>query len=107
MIDWVRTNRAQVSLETLGYEAGAVIVQLTADPSAGPLAAAGARGESSARAGAWARLPAEQREAFLLQIEGELGVEEIAAITGSSFETTKSRLRYARAKLREVLQEFA
>ena len=42
-----------------------------------------------------------------MQIEGELGVEEIAAITGISFETTKSRLRYARAKLREVLQEFA
>ena len=107
MIDWMRANRPQISLETLGYEAGAVIVQLTADPSTGPLAAAVAQEESSALAEALARLPAEQREAFLMQIEGELGVEEIAAITGISFETTKSRLRYARAKLREVLQEFA
>ena len=107
MIDWVRTNRPQVSLETLGYEAGAVIVQLTADPSAGPLGAAVAQEESSALAEALARLPAEQREAFLMQVEGGLGVEEIAAISGISFETAKSRLRYARAKLREVLQEFA
>ena len=42
-----------------------------------------------------AQLPQEQREAFLLQMEGELSVDEIAAITNTSFETTKSRLRYA------------
>jgi RNA polymerase sigma factor (sigma-70 family) len=107
MIDWVRANRPQVSLESLGYEAGAVLVQLTADPSASPLAAALAQEESSAVAQALTRLPAEQREAFLMQIEGDLSVEEIAAISGISFETAKSRLRYARAKLREVLQELA
>ncbi len=53
-----------------------------------------------------AELPSEQRDAFLLQIEGDLSVEEIAAITRSSFETTKSRLRYARTKLRELLREY-
>jgi len=42
-----------------------------------------------------------------MQVEGDLSVEEIAAITHSSFETTKSRLRYARTKLRELLGEFA
>ncbi len=52
-------------------------------------------------------MPAEQREAFLLQVEGDLSVEEIAALTHSSFETAKSRLRYARAKLRELLKEHA
>ena len=107
MIDWVRANRPQVSLESLGYEAGAVIVQLTADPSSGPLAAAVAHEQSSVLTGALAQLPAEQREAFLMQVEGGLGVEEIAAITGMSFETTKSRLRYARTKLREILRELA
>ena len=56
---------------------------------------------------AFEQLPDEQREAFLLQIEGDLSVEEIATITDSSFETTKSRLRYARAKLRELLKEYA
>ena len=49
------------------------------------------------------RLPAVQREAFLLQQEGELSVEEIADATGVSRETAKSRLRYAVAKLRASL----
>lgn len=45
-------------------------------------------------------LPAAQREAFVLQQEGELSVEDIAAATGVNRETAKSRLRYALAKLR-------
>jgi len=32
-------------------------------------------------------------------------VQEIAQATGSSFETVKSRLRYARSKLKQLLQE--
>jgi RNA polymerase sigma-70 factor (ECF subfamily) len=48
-------------------------------------------------------LPGAQREAFLLQQEGELSIEEIAAATGVSRETAKSRLRYAVAKLRASL----
>jgi RNA polymerase sigma-70 factor (ECF subfamily) len=107
MIDSIRTSRPQMSLETLGYEAESVVQQLTADPSAGPLAAAVAHDEAAALIEAIEKLPGEQRQAFLLQIEGDLSVEEIAAITDSSFETTKSRLRYARAKLRELLKEHA
>ena len=52
-------------------------------------------------------LPTTQREAFLLQAEGGMAVEEIASTTGVSFETAKSRLRYARNSLRERLQELA
>ena len=52
-------------------------------------------------------LPAPQREAFLLHEEGGLGVEEIAAAAGIGFEAAKSRLRYAIAKLREGLKEYA
>jgi RNA polymerase sigma-70 factor (ECF subfamily) len=48
-------------------------------------------------------LPAAQREAFVLQQEGELSLEEIAAATGVNRETAKSRLRYALAKLRSEL----
>jgi RNA polymerase sigma-70 factor (ECF subfamily) len=48
-------------------------------------------------------LPPPQREAFLLQQEGELSVEEIAAATGVGRETAKSRLRYALARLRANL----
>jgi RNA polymerase sigma-70 factor (ECF subfamily) len=48
-------------------------------------------------------LPHAQREAFVLQQEGELSVEEIAVATGVNRETAKSRLRYALAKLRAEL----
>ena len=53
------------------------------------------------------QLPPDQREAFLLQAEGGVSVEEIADATGVSFETAKSRLRYARKALRQWLKEFA
>lgn len=49
------------------------------------------------------RLPAVQREVFLLHEEGELTLEEIATLTGVGRETAKSRLRYALARLREEL----
>jgi len=107
MIDSIRASRPQMSLETIGYEADAVVQQLTADPNIGPLQAAVARDQASALIQAIEQLPSEQREAFLLQIEGDLSVEEIATITNSSYETTKSRLRYARTKLRELLNEYA
>jgi RNA polymerase sigma factor (sigma-70 family) len=57
-------------------------------------------------ASAIAALPAAQRETFLLVEEGEMTLEEIAATTGTSRETAKSRLRYALAKLRTELKEW-
>ena len=48
-------------------------------------------------------LPPEQREVVLLRLEQELGLEEIAQITGVGRETVKSRLRYAMDKLRARL----
>lgn len=50
-------------------------------------------------------LPEEQREAFLLRMEGGLGLDEIARITDTVPETVKSRLRYAFAKIRARLAE--
>lgn len=49
-------------------------------------------------------LPEAQREAFVLQHESGMSVEEIAEATGVNRETAKSRLRYAMAKLREGMQ---
>lgn len=51
-------------------------------------------------------LPILQREAFLLRAEGDLGVEEIAAVTGTNRETAKSRLRFALARLRKALEAW-
>jgi RNA polymerase sigma factor (sigma-70 family) len=107
MVDALRARRPQVSLEALGFEDAAVSERLTADPAAGPLAAAEARDEAAALRAALTELPPEQRDAFLLQLEGDLSVEDVAVVTGSSFETVKSRLRYARNRLRELLSEYA
>jgi RNA polymerase sigma-70 factor, ECF subfamily len=52
------------------------------------------------------QLPLPQREAFLLRAEGELGVDEIAAVTGVTRETAKSRLRYAQRRLRESMETW-
>jgi RNA polymerase sigma-70 factor (ECF subfamily) len=78
-----------------------------ADARTEPLAALQREDRAAAILRAVEQLPAEQRCAFLLQAEGEMSVEEIAAATGTSFETVKSRLRYARTKLREWLTEYA
>ncbi len=48
-------------------------------------------------------LPPPQREAFVMQYEGGMSVEEIADATGVTRETAKSRLRYALAKIRQGL----
>ncbi len=52
-------------------------------------------------------LPAAQRESFLLAAEAGLSVEEIAGATGTVYETAKSRLRYAYARLRASLGDLA
>ena len=52
-------------------------------------------------------LPAEQREVIVLREERDLTLEQIAEIQGVGRETVKSRLRYALAKLREVLDDPA
>ena len=53
--------------------------------------------------GAVEALPLEQRGAFVMFTQGGLSLEEIALATGVAVETAKSRLRYARARLRQTL----
>ncbi len=54
-----------------------------------------------------AALPLAQREAWLLRQETDLSTQEIAEVTGSSEEGIKSRLRYARNKLKEGMARYA
>lgn len=54
---------------------------------------------------ALADLPEEQRDTFLLHEEAGLNLEQIAAVTGTNREASKSRLRYAVAKLRAAIDE--
>jgi len=55
---------------------------------------------------ALADVPAPQRDAFLLHVEGGLSLGEIAAVAGVPAETVKSRLRYAYRRLRAALEDL-
>lgn len=110
MVDLIRASSRLQSLDAgdaAGEEGSSLLDSLAADPKLEPPAEVQSQQEAAALLNAVAHLPPEQRSAFLLQAEGELSVEEIAVATGSSFETVKSRLRYARAKLRQLLWEYA
>ena len=63
------------------------------------------KGLAEKLAGALAALTDVQREAFVMAEEGEMTLEEMAAICGVGRETIKSRLRYAHAKLRAALED--
>jgi RNA polymerase sigma factor (sigma-70 family) len=52
------------------------------------------------------KLPFHQREAWLLQQESNLSQQEIAMVTATSIEGVKSRLRYARQKLKAGLKAY-
>lgn len=114
MIDAQRAQRHHVSLDAASGSAGdedgegrRLIDELAGAPGGEPPQAVERAQTGRRLLAALGALPVEQREAFVLQAEGDLSVEEIAEVTGSSFETVKSRLRYARGKLRDWLQEHA
>ena len=77
--------------------------RVMADAADGPLARIESRQQAEAFLDALAQLPEPQREAFVLQAEGGLSVDEVASATGVGAETAKTRLRYAKAKLRTLL----
>jgi RNA polymerase sigma factor (sigma-70 family) len=51
-------------------------------------------------------LPSVQREAFVLQAETDLSIEDIAELTQTPIETVKSRLRYARNTIRKQMEAW-
>lgn len=107
LVDYLRTARHHASLDASEDDERSLADTLVADSGFGPVRQLQSREQAAALIAAVEQLPLEQREAFLLQAEGDLSVQEIAEATGVNFETAKSRLRYARASLRQHLQEFA
>ena len=86
---------------------GLVLVDSDEEPASGddPAQRVEARQAAARFLQALEALPPAQREAFLLHEEAGLSVAEIAAATGSNEEAAKSRLRYAMAKLKAVIDE--
>jgi RNA polymerase sigma factor (sigma-70 family) len=103
VIDLSRTAKSNVSIDDETDDGEAMFSELAADSRLGPLRQLESKDAARELLDAVEQLPTDQREAFLLQAEGDMSVEEIAAATQVSFETAKSRLRYARAKLKSLL----
>jgi RNA polymerase sigma factor (sigma-70 family) len=73
------------------------------DPGPTPLEQVQSREMAQRLVAAVEALPLEQRGAFIMFADGGLSLGEIAEATGVAVETAKSRLRYARARLRQAL----
>ncbi|MBC7919273.1 MAG: sigma-70 family RNA polymerase sigma factor [Rhodoferax sp.] len=107
VVDHFRSAKAHVSLDAEADDDSGPALTLAADSGFGPVRQLESRQQARALLDAIESLPAAQRQAFLLQAEAGMDVQEIARTTGTSFETAKSRLRYARSHLREVLKDMA
>jgi len=101
---------AQLVVELVGR--GRIAAQLPLDvldaarPASDPRPP-GTEAEVGQRVGAaLGALPSPQREACSLRLLGELTLEEIAAVTGASLGTVKSRLFYGQRRLRELLADM-
>ncbi len=103
VIDLARTSKSVVSIDDESDAAKSVVSELAADSRLGPLRQLESKDAARELLEAVEALPHDQRETFLLQAEGEMSIEEIAHATNVSFETAKSRLRYARSKLKALL----
>lgn len=110
MVDYFRTAKQHVSLDgddDTEHDSVALVQTLAANSGFGPLRRLETKEQAQALLDAIEQLPFAQREAFMLQAEAGMDVQDIAKTTGVSFETAKSRLRYARSRLKELLQENA
>jgi len=96
--DHFRRQRVAI-LATEPGEAAAMVP----DPQPSPLEQVQSRQRAEEIVAAVEALPLEQRGVFVMFADGGLSLEEIAEVTGVAVETAKSRLRYARAKLRQSL----
>ena len=108
LIDHWRARRPDASLDepAANDPEETRVEQLEADRAWQPEVRALSQQQARAYLAAVEALPPAQRDAFLLQVEGELTLEEIGELTGVGRETVKSRLRYAQARLREALREW-
>ena len=106
MIDHWRSKDDAISLDEAANDPDDSPLDVAGSEADRPDVQALSRAQARAFVEAVEALPAVQREAFLLQAEGGLSLEEISTVTGAGHETVKSRLRYAMAKLRGAMEEW-
>jgi RNA polymerase sigma-70 factor (ECF subfamily) len=107
LVDHWRGRDDAVSLDDAANDPdGDATMDIDAGDAHRPDVQAVSRAQARAFIDAVEQLPPAQKEAFLLQAEGGLSLEEIAAVTSAGHETVKSRLRYAMAKLRMAMEAW-
>ena len=97
---WDHLRRQKVALLALPEDDEAMTVP---DPGPTPLDQTVSRELAQRIVHAVEALPLAQRETFVMFAHAGLSLEDVAQATGVPVETAKSRLRYARATLRQAL----
>lgn len=106
MVDHWRAQDGTLSLDEAANDPGDAPLEVAGSDADRPDVQALSRAEARAFVAAVEALPPAQREAFLLQAEGGLSLQEIAQVTDAAQETVKSRLRYAMTKLRSAMEAW-
>ena len=102
VVDHLRRMRVVVPFDRREDED---VLTIVPDPGPGPLQQLESRELAEKLIAAVEALPLDQRSAFILFEDAGLSLGEIAEVAGVTVETAKSRLRYARARLRTALAE--
>lgn len=103
IIDRHRRRRPNVSLDEEAPNAAGPLHEIT-DPAPGPGARAVSGDDMTAIARAVETLPEEQKEVFVMRMQGEMSFKDIAVAQGVSINTALARMQYALAKLRPLLR---
>ncbi len=90
-----RINQSDVPLEHLSE------LMISDDPVNGAVS----REESERILEALSKLPYEQKETFVLHVQGDMKFRQIAKMQNTSIKTVLSRYRYAIEKLRAILEK--
>ncbi len=99
-------NRARDQLRSKARQSTYQPQQLCSPPiSTSPTKRLIAAEESARVFEALAELPYQQREVFVLRIQGQMRFREIAGLLGLSINSVQSRYRFAIEKLRAILNE--
>jgi len=104
LIDHWRATKQHILLDDAANdpdsESEPAIERYEAGDAARPDVRAMSRQQAEAFVVAVEALPPPQRQAFLLHVDGDLTLAQMAAVTGVGVETQKSRLRYAMKRVR-------
>jgi len=101
----VDAQRKHLRVVDSAIDSNAQLDDLQASKATDPVRANDLKRAKNALKKAIGKLPIAQRNTFVLYQESGLSYAEIAQATDTSTETVKSRLRYARTKLAEELEE--